>query len=275
MSLGDEIEDQVVAAMRSFGYTGSDARTYITLLRGHPATGYELAARGGIPRSAIYSVLKRLERSGLVNALKGKPARYVPMPPERLIEHLKTRFARDIESFETAINQVVGPQADAVTWTVTGYEAMLAESERLIASAQHRVVASLWRREAQRLAPAFVRARERGVDITLFSFTPLPAELGEVLSYGIDEDELARHWSRRVILVTDSAQLLVGATEGSRLDRAVVSEETALIEMAVANLVLDITLFGERQSVDTGPIVERLTDRLAPIEQMLDPPPGR
>lgn len=261
--------------MKSFGYTGSDARTYITLLRGHPATGYELAARGGIPRSAIYSVLKRLERAGLVNALKGKPARYVPIPPERLVEHLKTRFARDLDSFEQAIGQVVGPRHDAVTWTVTGYEAMLAEAERLIVASRRRVVASLWRREAQRLAPALGRARERGIDVTLFSFTPLPNELGEVLSYGIDEDELARHWPRRVILVTDAEHLLVGAAEGSRLDRAVVSEEPALIEMAVANLVLDITLLGERQGVETGPIVARLTDKLAPIESLLPDEPGR
>lgn len=269
MSLGDEIEDQVVATMKSFGYTGSDARTYITLLRGHPATGYELAARGGIPRSAIYSVLKRLERAGLVNALKGKPARYVPIPSERLVEHLKTRFARDIDGFAQAIAQVVGPRHDAVTWTVTGYEAMLAEAERLIVGAQQRVVASLWRREAQRLAPALIRARERGIDVTLFSFTPLPSDLGEVMSYGIDEDELGRHWSRRVILVTDADHLLVGGAEGSRLDRAVVSEEPALIEMAVANLVLDITLYGERKRVDTAPVVKRMTDELAPIEALL------
>lgn len=274
MSLGDEIEDQVVAAMKSFGYTGSDARTYITLLRGHPATGYELAARGGIPRSAIYSVLKRLQRAGLVNALKGKPARYVPIPPERLIDHLKTRFARDIEQFEQAVTQVVGPRHDAVTWTVTGYEAMLAEAERLISAAKARVVMSIWRREAQRLGPALTRARERGIDVTLFSFTPLPADLGEVLSYNIDQDQLGQHWSRRVILITDHDHLLVGDADGSRLDRAVVSEEPSLIEMALANLVLDITLLGERTQVDTHAVVERLTTRLAPIEALLDASAG-
>ncbi|MCA9539960.1 MAG: TrmB family transcriptional regulator [Myxococcales bacterium] len=268
MSLGDEIEDQVVAAMRSLGYTGSDARTYITLLRGHPATGYELAARGGIPRSAIYSVLKRLERAGLVNAVKGKPARYVPIPPDRLADHLKTRFARDLESFERAVAQVMGPQSDAVTWTVTGYEAVLAEAERLIAGAQRRVIASLWRREAQRLAPAFGRAREAGVAVTLFSFTDLPPSLGDVLCYGIDEARLGEHWPRRIILVADNAPLLVGDAEGSRLDRAVVSDEAPLVEMAIANLVLDITLFGERNRVDTSAIVARLTDKLAPIDEL-------
>ena len=60
MAMGDQAEDQIVAVMKRFGYTGSDARTYIALLQTNPATGYELASRGGIPRSAIYGVLKRL-----------------------------------------------------------------------------------------------------------------------------------------------------------------------------------------------------------------------
>lgn len=133
---------------------------------------------------------------------------------------------------------------------------------------------SLWRREAQRLAPALTRAGERGLQVTLFSFTPLPPDLGDVLSYGIDQDQLGQHWSRRVILITDADHLLVGDAEGSRIDRAVVSEEPSLIEMALANLVLDITLLGERTGVDTHAVVERLTSRLAPIEELLGDTPG-
>ena len=62
----------------------------------------------------------------------------------------------------------------------------------------------------------------------------------------------------------------MGSTEGSRRDRAVISEEQVLVDMAIANLVLDITLFGERKSVDTGDVVGRLTQRHAPIQSLLD-----
>ena len=138
MSLGDQAEDRVVAVMKRFGYTGTDARTYIAVLRHHPATGYELAARGGVPRSAIYGVLKRLEQAGLVNAVRGKPARYIPLAPERLIEHLESRFSRDIKDFRDAVTQVSGPDTTTLTWTVSGYEAQLAEAERLIDNAEIR-----------------------------------------------------------------------------------------------------------------------------------------
>ena len=145
----------------------------------------------------------------------------------------------------------------------------MAEAERLIDSAQKSILCSVWRKEALHLQPAIVRAQERGVDVTSFSFTRLPDTFGTVLSYGIDEEKLSAHWSRRCVFVVDRAQLLVGEADGRQLDRAVVSEEMVLIEMAVANLVLDITLFAERKGLDVTDTVARLTQRLAPIDQLL------
>jgi hypothetical protein len=48
-----------------------------------------------------------------------------------------------------------------------------------------------------------------------------------------------------------------------------VTDEPALIEMAIANLVLDLTLLGDRKGLDVAPIVEQLTDRLAPVEALM------
>lgn len=270
MALGDEAEDRVVAVMKRFGYTGTDARAYIALLRQNPATGYELAARGGVPRSAVYGVLKRLENAGIVNALGAKPARYVPLPPARLVEHLEGRFKRDIEAFREAVSKVAGPEVETNTWTVTGYDALLAEAERLIDGAQESVVCSIWRQESTRLSATLQRASDRGVAVTLFSFTALPEAVGEVLTYAIDEGDLEAHWSRRLIAVVDQTQLLVGATDGTQRDRAVISDETVLVDMAIANLVLDITLLGERRGIETSAVVARLTQRLAPIERFID-----
>ena len=73
-----------------------------------------------------------------------------------------------------------------------------------------------------------------------------------------------------MIAVVDQEQLLVGATDGTQRDRAVISDEAVLVDMAIANLVLDITLLGERRGIDTSAVVARLTQRLAPIERFID-----
>ncbi len=269
MALGDEIEERVVGAMKQLGFTATDAKTYIALLRGHPATGYELAARSSVPRSAVYGVLRRLQSLGLVNVLEGKPARYVPLDPERLAAMLQSRFARNLDTFTDSVSQVVAPAPQSVTWTVLGYSGLLEQAERLLNTAETSVVASIWRREADALEGAFRRAVARGVKVTLFSFTRLPNDLGHVLSYDIDEGALERHWPHKLIVVADDQLMLCGGADATQENRAVVTEERALVEMALANLVLDITLYGERMNLDTGPIVAALTRDLAPVEELL------
>ena len=63
-------QDRLIRALNQFGFTTSDAKAYMALLKSHPATGYELTASSGIPRSAIYNVLRRLEALNVVNRVK-------------------------------------------------------------------------------------------------------------------------------------------------------------------------------------------------------------
>lgn len=272
MLQGTEIEEQVVVAMRQLGFTVNDGRVYVALLKHQPATGYELAARSGVPRSAIYTILRRLQGLGLVNSIQDKPARYLPLAPERLLALLEARFGRHRKQLQGALEQIADRAADASTWTVQGYAAMLEQAERLVASARTSVFASLWGREAKALEAALTEARHRGVDVVLFSFTPVDETLGRVLSYGLSEQDLGAHWQHRIILIADLRRLLVGGAEETEENRAVVTDEPALVEMAVSNLVLDITLLGERTGQKTADVVSRLTARMAPVDELLGRP---
>lgn len=254
--------------MRALGFTATDARAYLSLVKHNPATGYELATRSGVPRSAIYGVLKRLESLGLVNPIQDKPARYVPLAPERLHELLQARFKRSLEELKAGLEQLAEQRKPAVTWTVHGYGAMLEQAESLIRGAKSSVYASIWGREAERLRPALSAARDRGVAVVLFSFNSLAPSLGQVLSYEIAESDLEPYWPHKVILVADQAKALVGGAEDIEGNRAVVTDEPALVEMAVSNLVLDITLLGQRKQLDVSEVVSHLTQMLAPVEQL-------
>ena len=268
--IGAAVEGRIVEAMQSHGFTASEAKIYVSLLKNQPATGYELAARSGVPRSAIYSVLRRLQSLGLVNAIQDKPARYVPLTPERLFALLESRFGRSLEALKGSIDDLGGAAAEAVTWTVHGYTSVLEQAERLIGEAEESVHGSLWSREGRRLEPSFARAKAAGKDVILFSFTPLPPGLGQVFSYGIAEEKLQAYWAHKIILVCDDKRVLVGGAEETEETRAVVTEEPAIVEMAVSNLVLDITLYGQRTGIETGPVVTRLTRRLAPVEELVE-----
>ncbi|MCC6668351.1 MAG: TrmB family transcriptional regulator [Polyangiaceae bacterium] len=262
------MSDDLIEVLQELGFTSAEAKIYIALLKLSPATGYELAARSNVPRSAIYGVLKRLENQGLVNAAGREPARWVALPPADLEKVLEARFTKRLRGLKTSLESLAQPASSAITWTIQGYASVIEEAERLIAGTEKQLYGSLWNREATRLASPIREARRRGVEIIFFSFNPLDAGLGTVLSYGIDEHELEAYWPHKLILVGDQKRALLGGADQVASTRAVLTEERALVEMAVANLVLDITLLGQRRGVDTAAVVTRLTALLAPVEEL-------
>lgn len=263
------LDDRIIGTMKLLGFTATDAKAYIALLKEHPASGYELAARSGVPRSAIYNVLRHLQSLGLVNAVQEKPARYVPLSPDRLTELLETRFSQNLDELKGGLDRLVGPAKQAATWTVQGYPAMLEQAQTLIAGSEHDVYLSVWSREALKLVGPLKKARDRGVEVVLFSFTEIPDSYGRVLSYGLDEQDLESYWAHKIIVVSDHRRALLGGAEQSDQNRAVITEEPALVEMAISNLILDVTLFGQRTEQDFSDLLSHLAHKFAPVDDLL------
>ncbi|MBM4372143.1 MAG: TrmB family transcriptional regulator, partial [Deltaproteobacteria bacterium] len=206
-------EGHIVRTMKQLGFNTSEARAYIALLKAHPATGYEVSARSGVPRSAVYNVLRRLEAQGLVNSIQAKPARYVPLEPQRLAHLMETRLEGTLDDLRAALAALVDRVVPSSTWTVQGYLPMIEQARTLVANARRYVYASLWGREGLLLQEALRGAVRRGVDVVLFSWTPLPEGTGRHFTYGIPEDELSKYWRNKIILVCDHRDALVGGAE--------------------------------------------------------------
>jgi len=259
-------------ALVALGHNRSAARLYLTLLEHHPATGYELAGRSGVPRAAIYHTLGQLEKDGLVSKIQDTPARYQPLPPGRLLQLLAGRFERTLADLKDGLSRMTQPSSPAGTWNVLGYDALIEQARLLIRGCQKQVVLSLWRREADLLADDLRAAAAAGREVILFSFTALPGDCGLTHSYGIAEAELERHWPHKLIVVADLEQVLMGNAARDPANRAVLTREGALVEMAVSNLVLDLTLWGQRFGRDASAVIAGLTTHLAPVEALCTPP---
>lgn len=263
------MERKIAHALTQLGFTATDAKLYVALLKQHPATGYELASRAGVPRSAIYNVLSRLRDQALITAVQAKPAKYSPLPPQRLFELLQARFTSNLDELQSAVARFGVSEPEVTLWPIRGYRTMLAQAKALIGNSHHTVVASLWGREAALLAPALHAAATGGRRVVLFSFNPLPELAGDCYSYGIPEPALERYWRHKIILIADHARMLVGNADETDDNRAIVTDESALVEMARSNLVLDITLFGQRMGVATSDVVAALSGHLAPVEELV------
>jgi len=255
-------------ALCALGFNRSAARLYLTLVEQHPATGYELSSRSGVPRAAIYHTLNQLEKDGLVSRIQENPARYQPLEPERLTALLGGRFERTLRDLQDGLENMTRAAAPAGTWNVLGYDHLIEQARLLVRGCQRQVVLSLWRREADALADDLRWALAQGKEVILFSFTSLPEDCGRVHSYGIAEADLEQHWPHKLIVVADQEAVLMGNAARDPENRAVLTREGSLVEMAVSNLILDLTLWGQRFGRDVSGVIAGLTRFLAPVEAL-------
>src|SRR6478735_1299687 len=187
-------EPDVVNALVALGFSLNESRAYGALLQESPATGYEIGVRAQIPRSAVYGVLRRLVKAGAARSIAGSPERFAPAPAEELLVLLRKRFDTSTETLEIAIRQLDSTPTAPDAFSVRGYSRVLEEAERLIRSAQTRLVISGWPREIAHLTPELKRAAKRRVYIVIFSHSELPALPGEIFSYELEELSLEEFW---------------------------------------------------------------------------------
>ncbi len=252
------MKQSIITQMQEMGFTAYEAKAYVTLLQHNPATGYEISAKSEVPRSAIYDVLKRLEAVGIVNAVHAKPRRYIPLPPERLLTMLEEKFQSNLSSLRQELEGFDTDTEYTDLWHIQGYENMLSKAAELIQSAENEVYLSIWAREILQLEDALRGAEERGLDIVTFSFTDVPVRVGTVFSYALEEEDLEKIWSRKVVLIVDKREVLMGEADKGGSKSVVWTHNPAIVTIALNHIVLDITLFGRRYDVSIEETVNRM-----------------
>lgn len=252
-------ESDVVDALIALGFSLNEGRAYAALLTGGPSTGYEVAQRAQVPRSAVYAVLRKLVASGAARSIPGSPERFVGVPPDELMTLLRKRFEASQADLEHAVRSLDVEAQVPDAFTVHGYDRVIEEARRLVESAQDRIVLSGWPRELGKLEGELAEAADRGVYTVIFSHAEIPSSLaGVCFSYGAKEPDLEEFWKHRLVVVADDARTLIGATEQAADDAAVLSETPAIAEVATSWVALDITLLAQRYGHDTEKVMARL-----------------
>ena len=271
------VASDIVDALAALGFNLNEGRAYSALLRLGPSTGYEVAQRAGIPRSAVYTALRRLVSAGAARSIPGGPERFVATPADALIALLTKRFQASRKSLRTAISHMDVAPVVPDAFSVKGYGRVMEEAARLIGSATDTLALSGWPRELDSLADDLAAAHGRNVYAVLFSHAKLaPGIAGVHFSYGLAQEALETFWKHRLVIVADDQRTLVGATENATSDTAVLSETPAIAEFAVGQIALDITLLAQRHHHDVSKVMARLLgDRVGRLDSLLadGPPP--
>jgi sugar-specific transcriptional regulator TrmB len=227
---------EIIEILQEYGLSSNAAKTYITLLKSNPATGYEISSISGIPRSAIYPILNKLLNLGIINSVGDSPKKYIPLAPSSLIEHFNHTHQDRVGKLQSLLENMETDEEAFDFWHLHGHSNMITKCRELIGNAKEKLFLSAWEREINLLSSELKKAEENGIELTVFTFCKLDISFNNVVSYELDERKLREVWRPKLILVTDQKST----------------------EIATNHIVLDITLAGQRLKFDPNPIVKRI-----------------
>jgi len=265
------ISDELLNKLLKLGFTRYEARAYLGLLCNNPATGYEISHQADVPRSVIYTILRKLEALGIIISIHEKPRRYIPLSPKQLIPLLESDFSKRLSSLRNDLFNFNNKPESEGFWNIRGYESLMELCTSLIKETRETIYISAWKREIEQLKKPLWAAKKRGVEIVAFSFTEIDQNLGDVFAYGVDEEKLAKFWDRKIIMVTDSKDLVMGSANNDEEQQAIWTQNRAVLTIALNYIILDITLYGQRKKVDVSDAVMRLmTEKVDHLDQLIE-----
>lgn len=176
--------------LERFGFTPTESRAYLALLKLGPSTGYAVGREVGVARANAYQALDGLVRRGAAQKA-GSPARYSPTVPGVLIADLDRSYRKDLSDLEEQLRQVApSVPAEAAPVTVRDADSLLDHAAELCRAARSELLIVMGPWASSLIAPIAI-ARGRGTTARIVSLgepapegaTIRPTPVTEVRSY--------------------------------------------------------------------------------------------
>ncbi len=252
--------ESLLARIQGLGLSRNEALAYLTLLGAEEEqgiTGYEVGSRSSIPRSAVYTVLRKLQDVGAAFSVGEKPERFVAIAPERWLAQVRQTAELRIAEAQAELQQVRKQQRPEPIWILNGYDEVLSRIDQLIRSAQQSVWLSLWPRELAVLAPALETVAKHRLHRVLHCPSALSEPPAGFACWSAREPEggAPADWSHKALVVIDGREALIGGTEPYADNHAVYTTNPSLVDTATNHIILDITLLARQRGENIDALV--------------------
>jgi len=135
----ENVSNSLTLEMQKLGFTDYEAKIYIQLFSLQPATAYELSKVTGVPRANAYHALESLTRKSAVQPVSEDPIRYVPVPPEVLLEGIASSTQRRCDNLVSELSTMTKKQESQHVWTITGEAAVDERIKQMVLNAKKTV----------------------------------------------------------------------------------------------------------------------------------------
>ena len=238
------VDARVTTALTELGFSQYEARTYVGLIGREPMTGYAIAKETLVPQPKVYETLGRLAERGAVVQVSGSPAKFIAVPPDRVLNELERTFRQRLATVEFEVSRMRQESADVQELRLYkqthSWITVVAAANDLISSATARLYVSGHGTHLEALAAEIQAADRRGVrtDILCFGEPPFSLLDGVVIRHSSTDGVVYRHHQARHLAITcdNAAALWALAPEGDNWE-AVWAESDSLFTALVKGFI--------------------------------------
>jgi sugar-specific transcriptional regulator TrmB len=165
-----------------------EAKVWTALLSRGISTAGELSSISDVPRSRTYDILESLEKKGFIVMKIGKPIKFVALKPEEVVERVKKNLIVNAQEKSKRLEKLRGDEVlvelnglfnsgikfvepSDLSGSLRGRQNMYNHLDMMIRSAEKTITivttAEGLNRKIEVLAPAFEKAKKRGVAIRI------------------------------------------------------------------------------------------------------------
>jgi HTH-type transcriptional regulator, sugar sensing transcriptional regulator len=235
---------RVIAALTDLGFSQYEARTYAGLIGREPMTGYAIAKDTLVPQPKVYETLGRLVERGAVLQVSGSPAKFVAVPPARVLNQLETSFRQRMATVELEVSRMRRETSQDHEFRMykesDSWIAIVGAANDLISRATERIYVSGHGTYLDALGTEIGAADRRGVRVDILCFGELPFSLrgGIVIRHSSTDGTVYRHHQARHLAITcdTTAALWALAPEGDKWE-AMWSDNDPLLTALVKGFV--------------------------------------
>lgn len=261
------------ANLRELGFTDYEARAYAALSARQPATAYEIAKLGGLPRANVYAALRNLEEQGALQPVTENPVRYVLVNPEQFFRRIQRSTAGLCDDVVRALKRNVKADESAYVWVYRGKDEVHAKLTDMIEDAREHI----WLKGPVDLiepyAGLLVEAARRNVTVRLIVFGKEIPGIGahpriQIVPHEGDGEPHGPPSDQMLTAATDSSGMLIASYAGAV--KASYARDTSIVYVIETLLLHEIYLaeihhaFGPQLDRRFGRKLEKLRRKYRP-----------
>lgn len=166
-------DEKIIESLRLFGLTRYEALAYYNLNSMVEAKAIEISEKSEIPRTKIYSVLRRLDEKGFIETEKGHPNTYRSISPSLIFKEEKNKLINQLNAAEMELtynheNQIAKTQAPM--WLIRGEEKIINKEIEIIKKAQKTInmrIGFLYKNELEPLKSALNNEVRNNIEVNI------------------------------------------------------------------------------------------------------------